>query len=55
MHTRRTVAAIVTVLVTVAALPSPARAAGNTLTVNVGITVRPVTHVAAGGPAARSR
>jgi hypothetical protein len=49
VHTRRTVAAIVTALVTVAALPSPARAAGNTLTVNVGTTVRPVTHVAAGG------
>jgi hypothetical protein len=49
MHTRRTVAAIVTALVTVAALPSPAGAAGNTLTVNVGTTVRPVTHVAAGG------
>lgn len=28
---------------------SPAFAAGNTLTVNVGTTVRPVTHVAAGG------
>lgn len=28
---------------------SPAHAAGNTLTVNVGTTVRPVTHVAAGG------
>jgi hypothetical protein len=30
-------------------VPSPAEAAGNTLTVNVGTTVRPVTHVAAGG------
>ncbi|BCY14143.1 hypothetical protein [Actinoplanes sp. L3-i22] len=30
-------------------VPSPARAAGNTLTVNVGTTVRPVTHVASGG------
>ncbi|GAA2252576.1 hypothetical protein GCM10010415_10530 [Streptomyces atrovirens] len=28
---------------------APAHAAGNTLTVNVGTTVRPVTHVAAGG------
>ncbi|MEV5604663.1 CBM35 domain-containing protein [Streptomyces sp. NPDC052299] len=28
---------------------TPAQAAGNTLTVNVGKTVRPVTHVAAGG------
>ncbi|GGN46474.1 hypothetical protein FHR83_008544 [Actinoplanes campanulatus] len=31
------------------AVPSPARAAGNTLTVNVGTVVRPVTHVASGG------
>ncbi|WIM95163.1 CBM35 domain-containing protein [Actinoplanes oblitus] len=30
-------------------VPSPAAAAGNTLTVNVGTAVRPVTHVAAGG------
>jgi hypothetical protein len=30
-------------------VPSPASAAGNTLTVNVGTTVRPVTHVASGG------
>ncbi|MEV4280727.1 CBM35 domain-containing protein [Actinoplanes xinjiangensis] len=31
------------------AVPSPAQAAGNTLTVDVGTVVRPVTHVAAGG------
>ncbi|MEU4424714.1 hypothetical protein AB0F81_29185 [Actinoplanes sp. NPDC024001] len=31
------------------AVPSPAQAAGNTLTVNVGTVVRPVTHVASGG------
>ncbi|MEV6342387.1 hypothetical protein [Actinoplanes sp. NPDC051851] len=31
------------------AVPSPALAAGNTLTVNVGTAVRPVTHVASGG------
>lgn len=31
------------------AAAAPAHAAGNTLTVNVGTTVRPVTHVAAGG------
>ncbi|MFI7542371.1 hypothetical protein [Actinoplanes sp. NPDC049599] len=53
MRNRRTAAsaAILTVLTLVAAgaLPSPARAAGNTLTVNVGTAVRPVTHVAAGG------
>lgn len=53
MRTRRTAAsaAILTVLTLVpaGALPSPAQAAGNTLTVNVGTPVRPVTHVAAGG------
>jgi hypothetical protein len=31
------------------AVPSPAQAAGNTLTVDVGTVVRPVTHVASGG------
>jgi len=31
------------------AVPSPALAAGNTLTVDVGTVVRPVTHVASGG------
>ncbi len=43
---------VVPVLLLVAAglfVPSPAWAAGNTLTVNVGTTVRPVTHVASGG------
>ncbi|GIE84448.1 CBM35 domain-containing protein [Actinoplanes regularis] len=43
---------VVPVLFLVAAglfVPSPASAAGNTLTVNVGTTVRPVTHVASGG------
>lgn len=43
---------VVPVLLLVAAglfVPSPASAAGNTLTVNVGTTVRPVTHVASGG------
>jgi hypothetical protein len=53
VRTRRTAAsaAILTVLTLVpaGALPSPAQAAGNTLTVNVGTPVRPVTHVAAGG------
>ncbi|WP_328471928.1 hypothetical protein OHA21_08525 [Actinoplanes sp. NBC_00393] len=49
MHRRK--AASVTLLLIAAALvvPSPAQAAGNTLTVNVGTTVRPVTHVASGG------
>jgi hypothetical protein len=44
-------AASLTLLLVVAGLvvPSPAQAAGNTLTVNVGTVVRPVTHVAAGG------
>ena len=50
MRTRRT-AVVLTVLtlITVGSPATPARAAGNTLTVNVGTTVRPVTHVAAGG------
>ena len=30
-------------------IAAPSQAAGNTLTVNVGTVVRPVTHVAAGG------
>ncbi|GIM89947.1 CBM35 domain-containing protein [Paractinoplanes toevensis] len=53
MRTRRTAAsaAALTVLTVLATgtLSAPAHAAGNTLTVNVGTTVRPVTHVAAGG------
>ena len=51
MQHRRTAvatAAALTVL-SLGALPSPAQAAGTTLTVNVGTTIRPVTHVAAGG------
>jgi hypothetical protein len=36
-------------LATVGALPGPAQAAGATLTINVGTTIRPVTHVASGG------
>jgi hypothetical protein len=36
-------------LLTAGALPSPAQAAGTTLTVNVGTAIRPVTHVASGG------
>ncbi|MGW2523460.1 RICIN domain-containing protein [Streptomyces sp. NPDC001617] len=49
---RRT--AVTTVLASLTTLlglvtAAPAHAAGNTLTVNVGTTVRPVTHVAAGG------
>ncbi|MFD0523506.1 hypothetical protein [Paractinoplanes durhamensis] len=49
---RRTVsAATLTVLtiITAGALPSPAQAAGTTLTINAGTSIRPVTHVAAGG------
>jgi hypothetical protein len=36
-------------LITAGALPSPAQAAGTTLTVNAGTAIRPVTHVASGG------
>ncbi|MFI5891850.1 hypothetical protein ACIA5D_17240 [Actinoplanes sp. NPDC051513] len=36
-------------LITAGALPSPAQAAGTTLTVNAGTAYRPVTHVASGG------
>ncbi|MEV6302539.1 CBM35 domain-containing protein [Actinoplanes sp. NPDC051861] len=47
---RRKAAALTVLLVTAGlVVPSPAQAAGNTLTVNVGTVVRPVTHVAAGG------
>jgi hypothetical protein len=52
VHTRRIVAAAATLsslALLVAVLPGAAEAAGNTLTVNVGTVVRPVTHVAAGG------
>ncbi|WP_305787118.1 CBM35 domain-containing protein [Symbioplanes lichenis] len=49
MHIRRTVAAAAATVLAVVALPQPAQAAGNTLTVNVGTVVRPVTHVASGG------
>ena len=51
MHSRRTTVATLTVLALAAtgALSAPAHAAGNTLTVNVGSVVRPVTHVASGG------
>jgi hypothetical protein len=44
-------AASLTVLtfITAGALPSPAQAAGTTLTINAGTTLRPVTHVASGG------
>jgi hypothetical protein len=50
---RRTAAATATLtvltLITAGALPSPAQAAGTTLTVNAGTSIRPVTHVASGG------
>jgi hypothetical protein len=36
-------------LLSAGALPSPAQAAGTTLTINVGTAIRPVTHVASGG------
>ncbi|WP_030442282.1 CBM35 domain-containing protein [Actinoplanes subtropicus] len=36
-------------LITAGALPSPAQAAGTTLTINAGTAIRPVTHVASGG------
>ncbi|MFI1995597.1 hypothetical protein [Actinoplanes sp. NPDC020271] len=50
MHIRRTAAAVTALTVLGILAPGlPAQAAGNTLTVNVGTTVRPVTHVAAGG------
>lgn len=44
-------AATLTVLtfITAGALPSPAQAAGTTLTINAGTAIRPVTHVASGG------
>jgi len=44
-----TVALTVLSTLTVAGVPSPARAAGATLTVNAGSATRPVTHVASGG------
>ena len=47
---RAAAAATLTVLtITAGALPSPAQAAGTTLTVNAGTAIRPVTHVASGG------
>ena len=52
MHTRRIVASVATLsalALLVSVLPGAAEAAGNTLTVNVGTVVRPVTHVASGG------
>lgn len=53
MHSRRAAAcaATLTALTAIAAgvVAAPAHAAGNTLTVNVGTVVRPVTQVAAGG------
>ncbi len=50
MSNRRTAALLTPLLIAAGlAVPSPAQAAGNTLTVNVGTVVRPVTHVASGG------
>jgi hypothetical protein len=50
VRTRRSAAVLTALtLVTAVAVATPAHAAGNTLTVNVGTVVRPVTHVAAGG------
>ncbi len=53
MHNRRKATAVaaltVLTLISAGALPSPARAAGTTLTVNAGTAIRPVTHVASGG------
>jgi hypothetical protein len=55
VRTRRIVAGVATLsaltlaLATAAVLSGTAEAAGNTLTVNVGTVVRPVTHAAAGG------
>ncbi|MCU7727623.1 hypothetical protein ODJ79_28220 [Actinoplanes sp. KI2] len=48
---RAAAAATLTVLtfITAGALPSPAQAAGTTLTINAGTAIRPVTHVASGG------
>ncbi|KUL21853.1 carbohydrate-binding protein, partial [Actinoplanes awajinensis] len=46
---RRSVVPVLLLVLAGLVVPSPAQAAGNTLTVNVGTTVRPVTHVAAGG------
>lgn len=48
---KKSLSAIVTLglVVAIAAVAAPAQASGNTLTVNVGTVVRPVTHVAAGG------
>jgi len=48
---RAAAAATLTVLtlITAGALPSPAQAAGATLTINAGTAIRPVTHVASGG------
>ena len=50
-RSRAASAATLTVLtlITAGALPSPAQAAGTTLTVNAGTAIRPVTHVASGG------
>lgn len=51
-HQRRatvSAAALTVLLITAGALPSPAQAAGTTLTINAGTAVRPVTHVASGG------
>ena len=53
MQNRRRAASAATLtvltLITAGALPSPAQAAGTTLTVNAGTAIRPVTHVASGG------
>jgi hypothetical protein len=49
VHYRRTAVLAALTLLSTALLATPAQAAGNTLTVNVGTAVRPVTHVASGG------
>ena len=53
MQNRRRAASAATLtvltLITAGALPSPAQAAGTTLTVNAGTAIRPVTHAASGG------
>jgi Carbohydrate binding module (family 35) len=46
---RRSVVPVLLLVAAGLAVPSPAQAAGNTLTVDVGTVVRPVTHVASGG------
>jgi hypothetical protein len=42
-------ATLTALIITAGALPSPAQAAGTTLTINAGTAIRPVTHVASGG------